>query len=257
MKTNSTILPGLVSITFRQLSPEEVLALVVQAELGGIEWGGDVHVPHGEVDTARAIGEATRARGIEVAAYGSYYHAGSDEGPDFTDVLETAVALGAPTIRVWAGTKGSANISPDERIRVYKDLRRIAALAAKRALSVSIESHSNTLTDTIQSAETLYDDFPDPNLYAYWQTRLEDSVEESLSAIAALLPRLMHIHVFHWTPGYERYPLAAGEASWMRYLRAIARDGARRFALLEFVQDDEPENFLQDAHTLRDWLENL
>lgn len=48
--------------------------------------------------------------GLRVVAYGSYYHVGcqGQEGiPNFEDVLETALELGAPLIRVWAGNTGS------------------------------------------------------------------------------------------------------------------------------------------------------
>ncbi len=38
---------GLCSITFRDLSVEQVIALSVRAELDGIEWGGDYHVHQG------------------------------------------------------------------------------------------------------------------------------------------------------------------------------------------------------------------
>ena len=41
------IYPGLVSVTFRKLSPEEIVQLVVSSGLKGIEWGGDIHLPHG------------------------------------------------------------------------------------------------------------------------------------------------------------------------------------------------------------------
>ena len=40
---------GLVSITFRELNPLEIIRLVSKAGLDGIEWGGDVHVPHGDI----------------------------------------------------------------------------------------------------------------------------------------------------------------------------------------------------------------
>ena len=46
---------GLVSITFREKSPEEIVGLVVEAGLDGIEWGGDVHVPHGDLAKAREV----------------------------------------------------------------------------------------------------------------------------------------------------------------------------------------------------------
>ena len=38
---------SLCSVTFRALTPEEVLELAARAELDAIEWGGDVHVPCG------------------------------------------------------------------------------------------------------------------------------------------------------------------------------------------------------------------
>jgi hypothetical protein len=50
---------GLVSITFRPLDPEEILRLAVQARIETIEWGGDVHVPVGDLDRARETGRLT------------------------------------------------------------------------------------------------------------------------------------------------------------------------------------------------------
>src|ERR1700761_6585245 len=99
--------PGLVSITFRKLSPEEVIALCVEAEVRCIEWGGDVHVPPGDVARAREVGHLTREAGLEVAAYGSYYRLGPNEPGSFEAVMASAAALGAPTIRGWAGRKGA------------------------------------------------------------------------------------------------------------------------------------------------------
>lgn len=36
---------GMTSVTFRKKSAENVIALVKEAGLDGIEWGGDIHVP--------------------------------------------------------------------------------------------------------------------------------------------------------------------------------------------------------------------
>ena len=44
---------GLTSITFRQLTVEQIVELVQQSGLDGIEWGGDVHVKPGEEALAR------------------------------------------------------------------------------------------------------------------------------------------------------------------------------------------------------------
>lgn len=45
---------GLVSSTFRKLTPAEVVRRAAQAGLQGIEWGGDIQVPPARVDTALA-----------------------------------------------------------------------------------------------------------------------------------------------------------------------------------------------------------
>jgi hypothetical protein len=49
-----------------------------------------------------------------------------------------------------------------------------------------------------------------------------------------------------------RLPLADGADRWREYLRVLA--GSDRWALMEFVAGDDPQNFLRDAATLRDWL---
>ena len=134
--------PGLVSITFRKLSPAEIVALVRKAGLRGIEWGGDIHVPHGDIGRAREARALTEEAGLAVAAYGSYYRAGWSEtnGLPFKRVLDSAVELGAPTIRVWAGGKGSADVDEAGRWAVIEDLRRVAALAATLVVSLRASS---------------------------------------------------------------------------------------------------------------------
>ena len=44
--------PGLCSVTMRQLGVEEVAKLAAESGLRAIEWGGDIHVPPGD-PTAR------------------------------------------------------------------------------------------------------------------------------------------------------------------------------------------------------------
>src|SRR5690606_98075 len=119
---------GLLSVTFRKLPPEEIVRIAAEAELDAIEWGGDVHVPHGDLDAADRAAQLTRDAGLVVRAYGSYYRLGV-EGQSFTfeDALHTAVRLGAPAIRVWAGNRGSEETSEEERARFTEDAHRPAS----------------------------------------------------------------------------------------------------------------------------------
>jgi len=251
----ATIYPGLVSVTFRQLAPSAIIDLVAQTQFTSIEWGGDVHVPHGEIATARQVRQQTLDAGLQVAAYGSYYRVGHiDTGP-FDAVLASAVALGAPTIRVWAGRQGSATAEEAYWQAVVDDSQRIADLAAAVGITIAYEFHGNTLTDSAASARRLLEQVNHPNVRSYWQPPRYSTVADNLTGIAAISPWLAHIHVFHWhrTSG-EREALGVGAADWAQYLAAIRPLPGDRFAMLEFVQEDAPAAFLRDAAVLRQWL---
>jgi len=249
--------PGLVSITFRKLSPDEVIDLTCRAGLASIEWGGDIHCPHGDEGAARRVGEATRAAGLAVAAYGSYYRLGHSEqdGPAFDLVLRSAAALGAPLIRVWAGTRGSAQADPSYRDWVAREARRIAEQAAGQGIRIALEFHGQTLTDTTESALALLESAAHPNLRCLWQPGNAWSPADRLSSLRRIGPWLEHLHVFHWDDANRRLTLAQGASDWSGYLREAATLRPNAAALLEFVAGDSPEAFLQDAATLRSWLE--
>lgn len=251
------IYPGLVSITFRKFSPAEVVAMVRQAGLKGIEWGGDVHVPHGDIERAREVRALTQENGLTVAAYGSYYRAGQSEsaGLPFERVLESAVELGAPTIRVWPGTAGSDATDEDGRWRIIQDLRRISDLAAKVGITISTEFHGGTLTDTNESANKLLVEVDNTNLFTLWQPHVGQETDECIAGLETVLPRVSNIHVFHWWPtAADKHPLADGAARWAQFLDVVKQKPGDRYALLEFVQGDSPEAFQRDAATLKTWL---
>jgi sugar phosphate isomerase/epimerase len=248
------IYSGLVSITFRQLSPREIVDLVVRAGLTGIEWGGDIHVPHGDLQRAREVRRMTQDAGLAVAAYGSYYRVERDDPAPFDSVLATAVELGAPAVRVWAGTRGSADADAAYRAEVVDLSLRIADMAAGECVAVAYEFHAGTLTDTNASARNLLETVAHDNIKSYWQPPRGSEVACNLDGLDAILPWLLHVHVFSWGATGERLPLAAGEEGWMQYLRKIASSGRDHFSMLEFVQDDAPESFLRDAIMLKQWL---
>lgn len=246
---------GLVSVTFRQLAAREVIDLVGQAGLTGIEWGGDIHVPHGDLATARLVGQQTVAAGLQVAAYGSYYRVSHTETGPFAAVLATAVELGAPVIRVWAGHQASAQADEAYWQAVVDDSRRLADQAAAVGITIAYEFHANTLTDSSATAHTLLERVAHPNVKAYWQPPRGACVADNLAGIETLAPWLHNIHLFQWerTTG-ERQPLATGAADWQQYLQRIAQEKGHRFLMLEFVKDDSPEQFLADAATLKQWV---
>ncbi len=208
-------------------------------------------MPPGDALLARKIGDATREAGLAVSSYGSYYATG--EGDDFAPVLETAIALGAPMVRVWAGRRPSAESDRRHRECVVEDARRIAALARAEGVRVAFELHGGTLTDTLSSTLALLEAIGDKLFGTYWQPYHETLVEKNLDALQALGPWLANVHVFHWDPVVERHPLAEGVTRWQRFLQTAAQFPGERYALLEFVRGDCMEQFMEDARTLK-WL---
>ena len=84
------------------------------------------------------------------------------------------------------------------------------------------------------------------------------SVDENLNGLKAILPWLTIVHVFSWrivNGQRERMLLDAKTGEWAQYLAQVATTGRNHYAMIEFVRDNEPENFLKDAETLKQWLE--
>jgi sugar phosphate isomerase/epimerase len=247
------LIPGLVSITFRELPPERVVSLAAAAGLRSIEWGGDVHVPHGDLSAAQRVARLTADAGIEISAYGSYYRAAvsPSEGLAFDSVCGTAVELGAPVIRVWAGAVGSSQADAGVWHAVSDDLRRACDRAAAEEIGISLEFHGGTLADTPAAALRLLHDVHRPNLSTYWQPPKGSDQEDCVHGLSLMRGHLRNLHVFHWWPDDQhRLPLETGADRWRAYFRAIQRDHVRRHASLEFVRDGDIGQFSDDARTL-------
>ncbi|WP_344311908.1 sugar phosphate isomerase/epimerase family protein [Fodinicola feengrottensis] len=239
-------------MTFRQLSVPEVVGVAAKAGLAAVEWGGDIHVPD---PAAAAIARTLTAdAGLSVAAYGSYFRAGVSDPADLEAILTTAAELGAPYVRVWAGTVGSADASAEQRLAVVDALAAASRQAAAHGVGIVVEYHPKTLTDTLDSALRLFDEVG-PDVRPYWQPWDCFQVAEARTEVRALLARgLPTVHVFSWDTDGRRLPLAAGEAMWRGVLEELAAAGGPRNALLEFVAADDPATFAADAETLLTWL---
>lgn len=231
-----------------------------RAALECVMWGGDVHVPHGDTARARDTGRRTRDAGFTLAGYGSYYRldVSEREGLAFQTVLDTAVALGAPVIRVWAGRRACEAGRPDHYRRAVDDALRIAALARQAGLAIAFEHHSGTFTDTVESTSRFLADTAHPAVFSLWQPPNGRPGAYCLQSLAAVLPRLHHAHVFHWWPDAgTRLPLADGEARWPAFLRVLKEHGRDIDLLLEFTRGDSPVQLLADAATLKRWISGL
>lgn len=247
---------GLLSVTFRSLPASRIVELASQAGLDSIEWGGDVHVPHGDVVRAGNVRQMTTDRGLSISAYGSYYRLAEASSPPIDAVLDTADALGTKMVRVWAGQRGSNEADADYRQAVIDDARRVIEKAAARSLCISLEYHNNTLTDTLESTLSLLNAVNHDKFRSFWQPPHTPDLNAKKQGLRTLLSRITNVHVFHWNPNDHRirYPLADGEADWLEYIHILRASDHDHVLSLEFVRDDDEGQFLKDAGTLLSWV---
>lgn len=254
---NGVLLPGLCSVTLRALEVDAVARLAGGCGLRAVEWGADVHVPPGDDGAARRTVAASAAADVAVSSYGSYLFAGGVEGPDaWRPVLDTAGAIGAATVRVWAPF-GDGSL-PDGYVDA---LAACAADAAGAGLDLALEFHGGTATATVTGVRALLDAVDVPNLFTYWQPPYWNGPTDATgdrAQVTALGARLAHVHVYEWAAADDRRPLAEGAGRWPTVLAAAGAAptafAGPRVALLEFVADDDPGQLRRDAATLRAWL---
>lgn len=240
--------PGLVSITFRKLKPAEVVSLCAETNLSLIEWGGDIHVPAGDREAAKQVRHLTEASGLRTSCYGSYWRA--EEGSPFDPILQSALALGVPKIRIWAGAKSSERTSDLEWAGIRDRMLFAADQAEEHGISLSLEIHPNTLTDYPQPALRLLTAL-EKRVAAHWQPSPYLNPEQNFHFLHLLAPFVSGFHVFHWLSRegeVERRPLADGLKDWEHFLTLAPP--ASHPLMLEFVRGDDPKQLKQDAADL-------
>jgi len=195
---------------------------------------------------------------VACPSYGTYFFAGHSDPGEFDPILETAEALGASLLRVWAPFGVLPGAASTERDRIADALRDCADRAARRGIRVATEFHPGTLTQTAAGALDLLGVSGDAVL-TYWQPRPGEDSDRSLPELDAVLPRLAHLHVLSWSPtANDRQPRSHFESMWRAALRAAAHTPVQlrpRCAYLEFVPDDAPAAFERDAADLLRWIE--
>ena len=236
---------GLCSISFRSLSPREIVTLVKDAGLDCIEWGSDVHAKPDDEHALLEIVRLQNESGIYCSSYGTYFRIGQDPVDDIYKYIKAAKTLGTDTLRLWCGTKGSADYTEDERKAVINDCIALSRIAEKKNVYLCLECHIKTLTDDMNSTLSLMSEVNSKNFIMYWQPNQFKTVEENILYAKSISDKTKCIHVFNWKEK-EKYPLADGKSVWQNYLACF---GANTL-LLEFMPDGDPNSLKREAISL-------
>ncbi|MBQ0071764.1 MAG: sugar phosphate isomerase/epimerase [Spirochaetales bacterium] len=240
------LVPGIVSATFKGRSIEDVLTITRKAGLGAIEWSENHHIPRGDLQLAKEAALKSRDNGLEIAGYGSYYRLGQEM--DLRPSLDTAAAMGADSVRIWAGSKPSRALEKAERDALLEELQEATEIAESYGMVLNLEWHKNTLTDENQSGLDTLSYIKSPWLRTLWQPTQALSFDERADGLKMILPYLSYLHVYYWDETGRR-PFEEGLNHWERYFSLLEKE-KKYYALLEFVLGDTEEQFYRDAAAL-------
>lgn len=234
---------GLVSISFRNLTPEKILGEVKKAGLSVIEWGSDVHAPCNDTENLRKIARLQQEYGISCCSYGTYFRLGVNNTDELPDYITAAKILGTNIIRVWCGNKNPGEYSPDEEKVLFDECRKAAQICEKNNTVLCLECHNGTFTDTKEAAIRLMKEINSPFFRMYWQPNQFRTIEENKRYARLLSSFTKIIHVFNWTID-ERFPLEDSADTWKEYLSYFDSDIT---LLLEFMPDDDINSLKTEA----------
>lgn len=238
---------GLVSVSFRTLTPERIIKEIKKAGLSCIEWGSDIHAPCNDLGRLREIAELQKESGIFCCSYGTYFRLGSDNTDELINYINAAKILGTDILRLWCGNKATDEYTIEDETALFDECRKAAAIAQKHGVTLCMECHNGTYTHYKEGAIKLMKEINSPALRMYWQPNQFVTEEENKKYARLLSSFTKNIHVFNWTKK-ERFPLCEAEALWKAYLSYF--NGSQTL-LLEFMPDDSIDSLIAEAEALK------
>ena len=244
---------GFVSVSFRPNSHEEIVEAAVNAKLNIIEWGGDVHSPAGDVETAEKIKKLSADAGISLLTYGSYFRIGVNPSEDFSKVIESARVLGVNIIRVWGYKRVFSEYDSEEWQTVVNEGRAVAEMAEAAGMKVCLECHNGTVTETYDCALKYMEAVDNPALRMYWQYNEKRDFEYNIASARAIAKYAECIHVFNHDEEGKKASLADGIEKWSKYIEVFVNEGVTDIPLLlEFMPDGKISTLEKEGAALNE-----
>ncbi len=239
---------GLVSISFRDKTPKEILVAMKNAGLSYIEWGSDVHAPKDDTQKINKIIKLQEEYGIECCSYGTYYRLGVTPIEELEEYIKTAKLLGTNILRLWCGDKNRHNSTPTEKEKLFSDCKKAAMIAEENSAVICLECHNNTYTEDLSGALEIMEYVNSPFFCMYWQPNQFRDFNENMEYAEQISTYTKHIHVFKWR-GQKKFSLYEGIEEWKAFINFFGEDNT---LLLEFMPDNNIESLKREADALRE-----
>lgn len=238
---------GLVSISFRGNSVDEIVKACKENGLTCIEWGSDVHAPCNDAEKLNYVKKVCDDNGIKCCSYGTYFRIDETPNEEIYSYIKSAKILGTDVLRVWCGKKGSAEYTEEERQELFITCREIAKIAEKENVKICMECHINTFTDDLDCALLLMREVNSPNFKMYWQPNQFKTEEQNIKYAKEISSYVEVIHAFNWEKN-DKFPLREGVEIWKKYMSNFKEDVP---VLLEFMPDGRIESLKEESNALK------
>lgn len=238
---------GLVSISFRSKSPEELVVASKEAGLNCIEWGSDVHAPKDDIKKLEDIVKLQEKYNIKCCSYGTYFKIGETPLEEIETYIAAAKTLGTDILRLWCGTKNSEEYTVCEKEKLFEECKKLADIAFENKVMLCMECHGGTFTNLKESALELMQTVNSSNFQMYWQPNAWITFEENLKYAQLIAPFTKALHIFNWEKG-ERFVLEESVIQWQKYYSCFDSSVNK---LLEFLPNDDINLLPNETESLK------
>jgi len=225
---------------------EEILPAIAQAGYPTVEiW--QYHITNRDPDALPEFKEAAGNLGLEFSVVGAYplLHEEGDQRLEqmllMKGLMGACATLGARVLKIFAGRIASGKIEPEERQRSISFLRELLDGAAQRGLTVTIETHGNTLADSPEAAEALRGELSAPNLKYCFQPFKLTEPDRVMDDYERLREHIAHVHL-QGNDGSGFALLRDSVIDYAALLRRLKEDGFDGVLGVEFVKDCHPKD---------------
>ena len=180
-------------------------------------------------------------------------------------LVEAAAALGVSTFKIFPGRQASAALDPDTRSLSVDRLRELADELARHRMHLTMETHGNTLCDTLESTQELLDELASAeNVGLCFQPYTEHDTDAAIAAFDHLKAAVPHIHLQNRRQTDNSTSLLE-EGDWIdfrRFLPHVRQAGFDQLLCLEFTagifppegQPFDPQVVIDNAARDRDFI---
>lgn len=244
---------GLISVSFRKNTAEDIVKAAAENGLKYIEWGSDVHARYDDFKAIENIAKLQEKYAVKCSSYGTYFRIGENDDSELLCYISAAKMLGTNVLRVWCGNKKAAEYTESKKQDFLAECKKIADIAEKNNVLICAETHHHTYTETKEGALELMRKIESPSFKMYWQPNQYRSEDENIEYIKLLNPYITHIHVFNWK-GEKRFKLIEALDEWRTYLSCIEGE---HILFLEFMPNDRIDELKQETMALNTILEGF